>query len=280
MVERELGRGGMGIVYAARDSYGDEFALKISGFGAGGESARKQLLREGNTCIDVSKKVPNPVVSKVHKVAEDVVKGTPVVYLVSELIRGPSLEQVIEQHGPLGEQLAIDVWIKVSEGLDAIHEAGVMHLDLAPGNVMLGGDFQGSVADLMEAGEFEAKVAAATPKIVDFGISRGRDQPDDPRGGGQPALHVARAVRRAQADLRRRHLHVGRDLLSHHHRASRVLRRAARRHAPTQGGPPPLRRPRRPGARQPPRVGDPQVPPQGPRTTATEARPSWPATCA
>ena len=173
VIDREIGRGGMGIVYAARDQQGDWFALKVAGFAfSTQEEARRQLMRDAENAIEVTKSHPHPAVAQVHRVVEDVVRGIPIVYLVSELVPGLPLQDVVARNGPLDEKTAIKLWIQVAEGLASIHEAGVLHLDLAPGNILLAGVKSTDDSDGENHDAFLAKVKAATPKIVDFGISK------------------------------------------------------------------------------------------------------------
>jgi serine/threonine protein kinase len=173
VIDREIGRGGMGIVYAARDQQGDWFALKVAGFAfSTQEEARRQLMRDAENAIEVTKQHPHPAVAQVHRVVEDVVRGIPIVYLVSELVPGLPLQDVVSRNGPLDEKTAIKLWIQVAEGLASIHESGVLHLDITPGNILLAGVKSTDESDGENHDAFLQKVKASTPKIVDFGISK------------------------------------------------------------------------------------------------------------
>jgi hypothetical protein len=72
-------------------------------------------------------------------------------YLVVEYVDGPSLAEVVDDHGPLGTGSLYSVAIGVATALTAIHGAGVIHRDLKPSNVLF---------------------ALGTPKVIDFGIAR------------------------------------------------------------------------------------------------------------
>ena len=163
-IERELGRGGMGIVYAVQAEDGRRLALKVAGFNfATQEQARAQLIRDAENAIRVGENQSHPAVATVFWVGTAVVRKAPIVFLISELVNGPSLAQRISEFGPIEDELARDLWVRVAEGLGAIHDAGVLHLDLTPGNILVEG--------LTAPGE-ETQSEAVRPKIVDFGISK------------------------------------------------------------------------------------------------------------
>ena len=77
-----------------------------------------------------------------------------ITYLAMEMVEGQTLEEVL-QDGPLPPEQALDVLLQVSEALSAVHEAGLVHCDLSPRNVMV----------TARSGRLEAKV-------LDFGIAR------------------------------------------------------------------------------------------------------------
>jgi len=73
-----------------------------------------------------------------------------------ELLNGTDLEQLIEQRGALDEGTIIDIMVPVLAGLAAVHDAGVVHRDLKPGNVFLA----------------QGRYDEVDPKLLDFGISK------------------------------------------------------------------------------------------------------------
>jgi serine/threonine protein kinase len=167
VVEKELGRGGMGIVYAVTRSRDEErLALKVAGFAYANQAqAGEQLVRDAENAIRVSRNQPHDAVAKVFGHGRAVVKGVPILFLISEIVEGLGLDDLIRRWGFVDEKSALDLWIPVAEGLAAIHDAGIMHLDMSPGNILLQGEFQ-------EDEDLAAQVARAHPKIVDFGISK------------------------------------------------------------------------------------------------------------
>lgn len=134
LVER-LGQGGMGTVWRARDEVmGREVAVKEPRLPASVEPARRErafarMRREATAAA----RVDHPGVITLHDlVLED---GRP--WLVLELVRGGSLEQLLA-NGPVGRAEAARIALGVLDALVAAHEAGVLHRDVKPANVLLG----------------------------------------------------------------------------------------------------------------------------------------------
>ena len=125
---RELGRGGFGVVYEARDSaLGRSVAFKAVRPGRprpGGE----QLLREADAIARLSH--PNLVT------LYDVGRCGQGPYLVLELLRGATLAQRLA-YGPLGVAETLRIGIEVARALEYAHGQGVIHRDLKPSNVFL-----------------------------------------------------------------------------------------------------------------------------------------------
>jgi hypothetical protein len=146
-VRLKLGQGGMGRVYLGLSPAGRAVAVKV----LHPELARDQdfLLRferEIATARAVSGIYTAPVV------ATGLDDRPP--WLATAFVPGPSLEQVVREHGPLAEPALWALFGGLVEALRAIHEAGVVHRDLKPSNVLL---------------------AIDGPRVIDFGISRATD---------------------------------------------------------------------------------------------------------
>ncbi|MDX3075044.1 serine/threonine-protein kinase [Streptomyces sp. MI02-7b] len=134
----ELGRGGMGVVWLARDELlGREVAVKEvkapPGFDER-DTARlyARLEQEGRAAA----RVEHPNVVKVYDVA--MADGNP--WIVMELIRGLTLADVLDAEGPMAVRRAADIGSKVLAALRVAHAAGVLHRDVKPGNVLIGND--------------------------------------------------------------------------------------------------------------------------------------------
>ena len=141
-----LGRGGMGEVYEAEDLRLHRLvAVKLLRDDlAGDRRLLERFRREARTAGSLT----HPHIVAVHDVGED----GGLVYLVMELVRGRTLAEVIAEEAPLPPRRAARIAEQVAEALGFAHERGVVHRDVAPGNVML--------------------TSTGEVKILDFGIAR------------------------------------------------------------------------------------------------------------
>jgi eukaryotic-like serine/threonine-protein kinase len=153
-VERELGRGGMGAVYLARDiRSGRPLALKLMlPKVAATEQAGRQFLRE----IEVTRGLRHPNIALLHDYG-----GTRGVYFFTiEYCAAGSLDRFVQRHGGrLPSRQAVALARQVLDGLGYAHARGVVHRDLSPQNILL-------------AGQDGALVA----KACDFGLAKEFDQ--------------------------------------------------------------------------------------------------------
>lgn len=148
-LDRRIGAGNHGVVFAAHDRHlGRDVALKrFSHYLADDPRAMRRITRE----VEALARVRHRNVVTVH----DLVSlpdgdGELVPHLVMELVEGTSVRELLQTHGPSPHALAMVRG--VLDGLEACHRAGIVHLDIKPGNVLVGRD--GAVT------------------IVDFGIAR------------------------------------------------------------------------------------------------------------
>lgn len=131
-VERWLGGGGMGLVLAARDlKLGRDVALKlVHPELLHSPSVRRTLEAEARTMAALN----HPNIVTLHALAEDDERP----FLVMELVRGPSLSHVLRERGRLPPHEALPILQAVAEGLEALHEADLIHGDVKPSNILLG----------------------------------------------------------------------------------------------------------------------------------------------
>ena len=144
-VIRELGRGGMGVVFQAEDAkLKRSVALKLLPLElAHSPEAKERFLREAQAAAALD----HPNICTVYEVEEQDGQA----YIAMAFVDGKSVKERIAR-GPLKIDEALKIAIEVAEGLAAAHGKGIVHRDIKPANVMLTGSGQ--------------------PKITDFGLAR------------------------------------------------------------------------------------------------------------
>ena len=148
-VERELGRGGMGVVYLARDPALDR-AVAIKVLPQGFARDRDRLLRfEREARILAS--LNHPGIASIYSL-EQAADGSR--FLVLEYVPGSTLAQRL-QTGPLAIDEALHACAQICRGLEAAHGRGVIHRDLKPDNIRI--------------------TPAGLVKVLDFGLARRAD---------------------------------------------------------------------------------------------------------
>ena len=169
---REVGRGGFGVVWEARDRVlGRTVAFKALHAGGSPELREDRLLREAEAAARLSQ----PNIVTLH----DLGRSEHGPYLVLELLRGETLARRLER-GPLGAREALRVAIEVAKGLAHAHAHGVVHRDLTPGNVFLCDDGQVKVLDLGMAHAFgRSRLEGGTPTCM--APEQWRGAPEDER---------------------------------------------------------------------------------------------------
>ncbi|WP_329062823.1 serine/threonine-protein kinase [Amycolatopsis sp. NBC_01480] len=149
-VHAELGRGGMGRVLLGSTADGRLVAIKLMHAQPGTQDDfRARFRRE----IDASRAVSGTYTAAVM----DADPEAPAPWLVSVFVPGPPLNDVITGTGPLPEEPVRRLAAGLAAALLDIHRAGLVHRDLKPSNVLL---------------------AADGPRVIDFGIARAADGPD------------------------------------------------------------------------------------------------------
>jgi eukaryotic-like serine/threonine-protein kinase len=182
-VREEVGRGGMGVVYAAEDArLGRVVALKMlpSAFSRD-PIARERLSREARAAAALS----HPGIATVYALEE--IDGD--LFIATELVRGTTLRAALAS-GPYPRERLLETVTQIAEALDAAHRHGIVHRDLKPENVLIGDD--------------------GRLKIVDFGIARTLNPLPDARAGltltgarlGTPGYMAPEQLRGQPADAR------------------------------------------------------------------------------
>jgi serine/threonine-protein kinase len=173
-VVREIGRGGMGRVFLAEQE-GAEFhrtvALKVI------DRPRARARHCGASATRCASSLASSTRHRAllrHRRAED-----GIAYLVLEYVEGEDLLAYVRSHG-LGLRARVELFLPVVDAVDFAHRRLVVHRDLKPGNVVIGGDGQ--------------------PRLLDFGISKVLDPATE--GRRRPAPGLPRSPRRTRARSR------------------------------------------------------------------------------
>jgi hypothetical protein len=149
-LDRRIGEGGMGTVYAATDlTLEREVAVKIVRDElAASPAARERFERETKTVATFT----HPNIVTIHDFGV-VTAGRP--FIVMELLRGTSLEERLRHEGRLPPSVALEIFRDVCDAVETAHTRGIVHRDLKPANIFLAVDDAGTRA-----------------KVLDFGIAR------------------------------------------------------------------------------------------------------------
>ncbi len=145
-----LGTGGVATVYRATHLWTErDVAVKVLNPKLPHyERLREGFLREARATVQLE----HPNVVDVLDMGED---NWETAYMVMELLQGPTLHDVLHEHGPLSEEETLAVLLPLIDALEKAHELGIVHRDFKPENIMLTVDAYGTF----------------TPKLLDFGVA-------------------------------------------------------------------------------------------------------------
>ena len=130
-IVEELGQGGMGVVYKARDIRLERFvALKFLGSPMGeSETARERFMQEARAASALD----HPNICTIYGI-EETEDGR--MFIAMACYEGETLRTRLER-GPLSVKDAAEIFLQLCKGLEKAHERGIVHRDIKPGNVML-----------------------------------------------------------------------------------------------------------------------------------------------
>lgn len=157
-LQRELGRGGMGVVYLARDVQLDrDVAIKVLPPElAANAVARERFLREARTAAGLS----HPHIVPIHRVGE----AQGVVFFVMSYIAGETLGQRLRTQGPLPPGDVARVLREVAWALAYAHGRGIVHRDIKPDNILIeAGSGRAMVTDFGIASDMERAALPPAP---------------------------------------------------------------------------------------------------------------------
>ncbi len=159
---RELGRGGMGAVYLARDhSLERTVAVKV---------IPEDLVRDTRSLDRFRKearaaaRLQHPAIVGIHGLSEE----GGVCFFVMEYLEGESLEKILDREGKLPPDEALKITSRIASALDHAHRRGIVHRDIKPGNIILNRE-------------------TGLVKVTDFGIARALEADD---GRTEPEFRV------------------------------------------------------------------------------------------
>ena len=205
-VERELGRGGMGVVFLVRDAQGLPFALKL--LRREGVHLEPELLARFELEARALATLDHPHVVRVR----DHGQAPAGPFLVLDYVPGESLAARLKRAGPLEPAAALALLEVLCDAVQHAHEVGVLHRDLKPDNVLLREDGQALLSDfglarrvgaqqqLTRTGEIVGTPATMAPEQIE-GSSQGPATDVYGLGGLLYAALTGRAPFRASSTL-------------------------------------------------------------------------------
>jgi predicted Ser/Thr protein kinase len=153
----KLGEGAMGAVYLGEHLHiGRRDAIKLLRPGLAGDAEAIARFTRGTRNVSA---IHHPNVCAIYDFS-DTPEGFR--YLAMEYIEGETLKDVLDREGRLSPQRAVEIARQVADALQAAHDAGVVHRDLKPGNIMICASRDGR--DVV--------------KVVDFDIAKGPSEPE------------------------------------------------------------------------------------------------------
>src|SRR5215472_6307033 len=174
----ELGSGGMGVVYKARDrETGEVVALKVLRAELASNPVWMERFKEE---LRLARRITHKNVCRIH----DFVRAEDCAYISMEFVDGDSLRQILNRFGALNARTCATITRQICAGLQEAHAQNVIHRDMKPENVML--DHKGQI------------------KLMDFGIASSpwAQEREDSRILGTPAYMAPEQAEGAQVDGR------------------------------------------------------------------------------
>ena len=162
VLERELGRGGMAVVYLGRDTVlGRKVAVKVLPpeltFGGRG-ALRERFKREAQTAA----KLDHPNIIPVYRVAQ----GGTLFWYAMKYLDGETLERILERERMLALERTADIVWQVGDALQYAHQSHVIHRDVKPANVVIDARGRVTVTDFGIAKALDANTLTASGTVI------------------------------------------------------------------------------------------------------------------
>jgi len=159
-IVQQLGEGGMGEVYLARDRELDrDVALKVIRLDL---SSHPAILERFKREIQLSSNITHKNILRVYDLGE----AAGVKFLTMQYVAGQDLAAMMRREGRLPLPRAIDIFRQICEGLQAAHEQGVIHRDLKPQNILIDGRGRVAIADFGLAKSFEYASLTEAGRVI------------------------------------------------------------------------------------------------------------------
>lgn len=177
-LDREIGRGGMGAVWLGRDDVlGRHVALKRVGMAPGGSSP--DLLRAEREAR-LAARLNHPHVVAIF----DLVEEDDQQWLVMEYVEGSTLAELLRNNGAMHPDQAAQIVVQAAEALAAAHEAGIVHRDVKPSNILVTPEGQVKLSDFgiaraeADASLTQTGLVTGSPAYISPEVASGRQATD------------------------------------------------------------------------------------------------------
>ncbi len=174
-IVREIGRGGMGIVYEAQqDAPARRVALKVIHPGL----ISRGLLRRFRQETRAMAQLRHPGIAQIYEAGvsvEGVASSRP--YFVMELVDGPAIDDFAAAHG-LDHRARLELVARVCDALHHAHQKGVVHRDLKPDNILVHAPPADHTTPAHRTSTLADLSADIQPKVLDFGVARLAEEPE------------------------------------------------------------------------------------------------------
>jgi predicted Ser/Thr protein kinase len=179
-IESEIGRGGMGVVYLAHQTYPErKVALKLLSTELGSDPAfRERFVHESNAAASTE----HPNIVPVYGAGE----ADGQLYLAMRFIEGTDLGSLLKREGALSPERATRICAEIADALEAAHDRGLIHRDVKPGNILLDSRDRAYLTDfglirrtqlhtdITKTGQFMGTVDYCAPEQIKGGEIDGR----------------------------------------------------------------------------------------------------------